>query len=114
MDHPLIIAALMLAGVSVAGLAVDARATTSKATRVFGLSALSIKVVLALAFAVQIFHVRTVPATVYDEFGEYLTFFSLVVVGIPMVGVAIACELAAWPRMNDRAHGSRTHIAEDE
>lgn len=113
MDHPLIIAALMLAGVSVAGLAVDARATTSKATRVFGVSALSIKVVLALAFAVQIFHVRTVPASVYDEFGEYLTFFSLVVVGIPMVGIAIACELAAWPRMHSRAGQPRAGNARD-
>jgi hypothetical protein len=113
MDHPLIIAALMLAGVSVAGLAVDARATTSKATRVFGISALSIKIVLALAFAVQIFHVRTVPASVYDEFGEYLTFFSLVIVGIPMIGIAIACELAAWPRMSRRTREARPKTARD-
>jgi len=104
MSHPLIIAALVLAGVSIAGLAIDARAVGKRCTRAFGVSALAIKTVLAVGFVLQIFHVRTLPMSVYDQFGDYLTFFALVTVGVPLVGVALACELIALPRLHERTN----------
>ena len=113
MDQPLIVATLMLAGVSVAGLAVDARAATSTATRTFGVSALFIKIVLALAFTAQIFHVRAMPLDAFDRFSEHVTLFSLVVVAVPMVAIALACELAAWPRLGSRGRRPRTHVVEN-
>jgi hypothetical protein len=102
MDHPLIIAALLLAGVSVAGLFIDVRAVARRATRAFGASALAIKGVLAVGFVLQIFHVRTLPVSVYEQFGDYVTFFALVTVGVPLVAVAIACELVSLPRLTGR------------
>jgi len=98
MQHPLIIAAFLLAGVCVAGLFVDTRAMTQHSTRAFGVSAFAIKLVLAIGFVLQIFHVRALPVSVYEEFSDYVTFFALVTVGVPLVGVAVACELAAIDR----------------
>ncbi|HSK46502.1 MAG TPA: hypothetical protein VLA05_00685 [Coriobacteriia bacterium] len=113
MSHPLIIAALVLAGVSIAGLAIDARAIGKHSTRAFGVSALAIKCVLGVGFVLQIFHVRTLPMSVYDQFGDYLTFFALVTVGVPLVGVALACELIALPRLHERTRTrSRTREAD--
>ena len=102
MSHPLIIAALVLAGVSIAGLVVDARAATKRATRTFGISALVIKLVLAVGFVMQLLNVRVLPGDIFEEWGTYLTFFALVAVGVPLVGAAIACELAALPRLGER------------
>jgi len=109
-SHPLIIAALVLAGVSAAGLFVDARAAARRATRTFGISAIVIKLVLAVGFVVQLLSVRVIRGDVFHEWGTYLTFLSLVAVGVPLVGAAIACELAALPRLGERDR-SDTHSA---
>lgn len=115
MQHPLVIAAFLLAGVCMAGLLVDLRATARHATRAFGISALAIKIVLAAGFFLQIFHVRALPISVYQEFSDYVTFFALVTVGVPLVGVAVACELAAIDRFrrSERSLPDRASLSED-
>lgn len=95
---PLIIAAFLLAGVCVAGLFVDTRASMRHSTRAFGVSALIIKFVLTVGFVSQALHARSLPVTLYEEFGEHVTFFALVTVGVPLVAVALTCELAAIDR----------------
>lgn len=106
MDNALVIAALVLTGVSVAGLVVDTRAASNQSTRTFGLSALVIKLVLGVGFVLQLLRLRTVPGNIFDEWGSELTILLLVAVGVPLVGVAVACELAALPRLIERSKRS--------
>jgi hypothetical protein len=93
--HPLTIAALVLAGVSAAGLAFDVRAAREPLVRFYGVFALVLKALLGAAFLYQIVYFRLVPADRYDELAQYLSFLSLVAVGIPMVGIAVVLEFVA-------------------
>ena len=102
MTNPLMIAALVLAGVSAAGLVIDARAACRPATRTFGISAIVMKCVLLIGFVGYVLQSRILPTNTFEVWGAELTSFALVAVGVPLVGAALACELAAMPRLHER------------
>lgn len=111
MSDPLIIAALVLTGVAAAGLLVDAQSLLCRETRAYGASALCIKGVLGVAVVLETLRLRTAPLGLYGSPQSDPMLATLVTMSLPLMGVALACEILALPRLASRRAQRRERSA---
>lgn len=115
MSDPLIMAALVLVGVAAAGLVVDAQALLGRETRAYGASAFCIKGVLGLAVVMELLRIRLAPAGLYADVASDPMLAALVTMSLPLMGVALACEILALPRLaSRRVEGRERRVAKPE
>lgn len=111
MSDPLIIAALMLVGVALAGLVIDVQALLGRDTRAYGASSLCIKGVLGVAVVLELLRWRIAPAGLYADIAADPMFAALVTMSLPLMAVALACEILALPRLASRRAELRSRRA---